>query len=198
LKLITTKIAKASGDIRAALDMTADAVKYRLKTLSAIECSAIATMSKPLVTIAHHTQSIKLAQDGLAERIRGIPLFGKIVLCVMVTLASEQVQFAKIQDLRECVTACLSDFPDDLQLMSPESFQDILGMLVDQNVLKMDCARDARERLSTAQYQHQHVRLGTQLQDVRDVVQKEMVEQQGFWAKIEHQAKEYWKIMSDN
>ncbi|GKY99293.1 hypothetical protein MPSEU_000884400 [Mayamaea pseudoterrestris] len=198
LRLMTNKVAKASGDVRAALDMVADAVKYRLQTLSSVEYGAIATMTKPLVTLKDHIKSSQLAQDSLAERIRGIPLFGKIVLCVMVTLARKSVQLAKVHDLRECVTACLTDFPDELQMLSPESFQDILGMLVDQNVLKMDrVVGGAMGRLSTAQYQHQMVRLGTQLQDVGDVVQKDLIDKQGFWAKIEHQAREYWNLLSD-
>lgn len=193
------KVAKASGDVRAALDMVADAVKYRLESLSPVERNAIVTASKPLVTIKEHTQSVKMAQDNLAERIRDIPLYGKIVLCVLVTLAREDVQFARIKDLRECVTACLGDFPDELQTMSPENFMIMLETLVDQNVLKMDqVPAGVRERLSTASYQQEMVRLGTQLEDVSEVVEKDLVDKQGFWAKIELQARAHWRLVSDS
>ena len=138
LELMCKKVAQASGDVRAALDMVADAVKYRLESLTPMERNAIVSTPKALVTLKDHTQSVKLAQDNLAERIQDIPLYGKIVLCVLVTLARGEVQFAKIKDLRECVTACLGDFPDELQTMAPENFMSVLETLVDQNVLKMD------------------------------------------------------------
>jgi hypothetical protein len=195
IKLICKKVAKSSGDVRAALDMTADAVQYRLKQLQDHELNAVAILSKPLVSIREHVASAKLTQDDLAGRIRDIPLFGKIVLCVLVTLALEGVQFAKVMDLRVCVTDCLDDFPDELQAMSSENFQLILETLVDQNVLKMDSATaDSRSRLSAASYQLETVRLGTQLQDVCEVVKTELVEKQGFWAKIEDRARAHWKI----
>ena len=193
------KVAKASGDVRAALDMVADAVRHRLGSLSAMERNAIVSTPKALVTLKDHTQSVKLAQDNLAERIQDIPLYGKIVLCVLVTLARDEVQFAKIKDLRECVTACLGDFPDELQTMSPENFKSILETLVDQNILKMDHVPvNMRDRLSTASYQQEMVRLGSQLEDVSEVVRRDLVEMQGFWAKIEHQARVQWNLMSDN
>ena len=194
LDLISKKVAKGSGDARAALDMAADAVKYRLKNLSSIELLAMATSSKPLVTPKEVMQAIVQAQDGLAERVRDLPLFGKIVLCVLVTLAQENVHCAVISHLKECVTACLVDFPDDLQIMTTENFKDLLDMLVDSGLLKMDhVTHDARNRLSFAQFQLSTIRLGTQLEDVSIAVQKDMVDKQAFWAKIQHHAKQFWR-----
>jgi Cdc6-like AAA superfamily ATPase len=160
--------------------------------------SAIPTSSKPLVSPSDHTKSVKLAQDGLAERVRDLPLFGKIVLCVLVTLAQKEVQCALIKDLKECVTACLTDFPDELQVLTTENFKDLLDMLVDNGLLKMDHIHQAsRNRLSIAQYQLSTVRLGTQLEDVTDAVQKDLVDQQAFWATIQHEALEHWRLVSE-
>lgn len=182
--------------MRAALDMMADAVKFRLKTLSAQELTSIDTMNKPLVTMKEHLQACKLVQDNLSERIRDLPLFGKIVLCVLVTLARESVLYAKIKDLKECVTACLVDFPDYQQDIPSESFKDLVDMLVDQNLLKMNGAMDSNKRMGMpcSQYELQVVRLGTQLDDVCEVIQKDLVQKQSFWSKIEFCAREHWKL----
>jgi hypothetical protein len=52
---------------------------------------------------------------------------------------------------------------------------------------------DARNRLSFAQFQLSTIRLGTQLEDVSIAVQKDMVDKQAFWAKIQHHAKQFWR-----
>jgi Cdc6-like AAA superfamily ATPase len=192
LKYIAKKVAACSGDARKALEMASNAVQNRLRATNESDCT-----NGPIVLVPHVAQSNKDETANLKDRIEGLPLAGKVMLCVLTSYAQAGVVECTVGDLKDCVCDCLRQSGSEDEMLTIDDFLVLLETLVDSGLLLAAKQNQSggEFRLSgreLSEVHKQQIKLGLQLEEVEKALAIEL--KQSFYQTLRVSAKEQRKV----
>jgi Cdc6-like AAA superfamily ATPase len=191
LDYIAKKVAACSGDARKALEMASNAVQNCLRTTCESDCA-----DGPLVKVPHVVQSNKDETANLKDRIEGLPLAGKVMICVLTSYARAGVVECTVGDLKDCVCDCLRQSGSEDEMLTMDDFVVVLETIVDSGLLLAATQNQSggEFRLSgreLSEVHKQQIRLGLQLEEVEKALAIEL--KQSFYQTLRASAKEQRK-----
>ena len=188
LQLAGRKIAAASGDARAMLNLASNAIrKYQeiFNTESEYNKICPSTM-EPLITLKHMMKAVReTVGKKQTNYIESLPQAAKFVLCIAVTIGKIMgtdcvMSMAKLK--RYCAAATRNGMLDSLSL---EHFIEVIDLLIDSGLLLVGgddrFVDQAGERL---------LRLGVQFDDVECALETTLLQQEFFQNMVKHMKEE--------
>ena len=139
LQFIAKKVESSSGDARKALEMAATAIQLRLKEIEELdpeETQELDSAVGPLVKVKHAAVASKDEATNWQDRISGLPLVGKMILCVMSTLTQAKVCKTTFGELKRFVSDCLTGNGLEDEMVGYEDFLTLVSTLVDGGLLR--------------------------------------------------------------
>lgn len=121
---------------------------------------------------------------GIKSRVDGLPITGRIMLCILVTLAQNNVLSTKLRRLKSIVLDCMRQTHLEDEYIGDEDFANLIGTLTDSGLLLAK-----QNPLSKGNLGEQEIQLGQQMEDVRKVLEKELNEP--FYVKMRENASAY-------
>ena len=139
LQFVSKKVGSSSGDARKALEMAASAVQLRLREIEEMDSQKTRELDStvgPLVGMKHVGQASREEATNWKDRIDGLPLTGKMMLCVITTLTQANVCTTTVGELKTFVTDCMSSNGSEEEMLGYEDFLAVLSTLVDFGLLR--------------------------------------------------------------
>jgi Cdc6-like AAA superfamily ATPase len=174
LEYISKATAGMNGDIRKALEMASRAASHRL-----LQCTAGAQTSGCLVKMSNVIAANKDESANLKGRINGLPRLGKVILCVMTSLANGNVVETTVGILKKFVVECMEAGIDD-QGLEMEDFTTMVETLVDAGILRASTRKSPGGKFilngleSIAEVLKQPICLGSPLEEVDKLLVSEL------------------------
>lgn len=155
---IAKKVQSTSGDARKAFDYMASAIN-----------SCREDKKAKTVNMGHASKVFSMDKKALSEVVNGLPALSKVILCIVITLAREQVE-VPLGRLKQLVKDCAMSAGSEEEMGDMGDFQNLLGTLVDTGLLiarKMDAKPKNPTTDST-------ISLSGQLEDVEKALETEL------------------------
>ena len=191
LQLAGRKIATASGDARAMLNLVSNAIRKHQEVFNTEnEYNQICPSTmKPLIKLKHMMKAIReTVGKKQTNYIESLPQAAKFVLCLAVTignvLGSDCVMsMAKLK--RYCSAATRNGMLDSLSL---EHFIEVIDLLIDSGLLLV-----GGEDRFVDQSGERLLRLGVQYDDVECALETTLLQQEFFLSMVKHLKEELAK-----
>jgi len=174
LEYVSKKVSSNSGDVREAFEMVSQAIR-----LVQMEAKANESPELPLVTLRHVLKLNAQKSKLLSSVIDGLPMRGKAVLCTASALARENVQTTTLGHLKAFVDECVRETEEEF--LSIEDFSLVIETLIDHGVLMCD---EKLDQATAAQLHGQKITLGVQLEEVTNLLEKELQNNHSFYKRI--------------
>ena len=153
--------------------------------LAQTEAKANESPELPLVTLRHVVKLNALKSKSLSSVIDGLPMRGKAVLCTASALSRENVQTTTLGQLKAFVDECVRETEEEF--LSIDDFSMVIETLIDHGVLMCD---EQLDQATAAQLHGQKITLGVQLEEVTNLLEKELKNNHNFYQRIYQAARE--------
>lgn len=188
LEYVAKKVSSSSGDARKALEMTANAVQYRLD-----ETSEVGSTIGHLVKMPDVVRANKEEASNLKDRIAGQPIVGKIMLNVLTAYAQSGSLETTVGELKNCVSEGMRHIGSEDDMLQTDDFLVLLETLVDSGLLRasLDVQPEDGCRLSgrvLAEVHRQPISLGIQLEEIEKLLETDL--KQPFYKNLRDGAKQ--------
>ena len=175
ISYISKKVATASGDVRQAFEMLANAVQHRIQNPGTSDSNAVHIVKMPNVIVGNKETS------NVRDKIRGQPLAGKVLMCVLTTLAQGGHTKATVGQLKMCVTDCMKRSGATDEILQLDDFLLLLETLVDTGLLRAsdDANQDGSfnlTKLNLGDVHRQELHLGPPLEETEKALQTQLKE----------------------
>jgi Cdc6-like AAA superfamily ATPase len=193
---IAKKVASGSGDARKALEMAGNAIEHRLAQITDMTSASV---DGHLVKMPNVVQANKEEALNIKERISGLPLVGKVILCVLTSYAQAGGAVdTTIGELKQCVSECMRHTGMEDEMVQMDDFLVLLETLIDSGLLRASGGGGDRNhngngmnlsRRTLSDVHRQPIRLGIQLDDIEKVLESDL--KQTFYQKLRDHARGY-------
>jgi len=181
LTFVSKKIGTSNGDVRKAFELTAESIQIRMTEVEGMSPEKIRELDSsdgPLVAIKYGAQANKLAEVDFKNRIDGLPLSGKMILCVMTTLSHASITKTTLGQMKDYVTDCLRSRGSEDEMLALEDFTTLLSTLVDNGLLRASSNAGHEDifdptRMLSDLYR-EPLYLGSQQEDIEKILDKEL------------------------
>lgn len=181
MEFIAKKVGQSSGDARKALEMAATAIQKCLGEIEHMDTEEIKKLDltvDTLVKMKHAGLASREEATNLQDRISGLPLYGKLVLCALTTLTLANVCETTVGRLKRIVNDCLTGCGLEENLLQCEDFLTLLSTLVDAGLLRVSSNATADEIFDThrclSDVSKERIFLGMQLEDVEKALNRDL------------------------
>lgn len=181
LDYVAKTTAKGSGDARRALEMLSRTIQSCLD-----QTPKDAVIEGEIVTMKHLLPVIQDRDASIKARVEGLPLAGKVILCVLSSIATGGVTSTSVGILRNCVRDCLHSSNSEDDIVGIEDFVCIIDTLVDTGLLIAN--KNLGKKLKADLYS-QEIRLGDQLGEVTRLLKNEL--DKPFYNKLRENAADF-------
>jgi len=193
LQFVSKKVGSSSGDARKALELASSAVQLRLREIDEMDSQKTRELDStvgPLVGMKHVVKASREEATNWKDRIDGLPLTGKMMLCVFTTLTQANVCTTTVGQLKNFVTDCMSSRGSEEEMLGYEDFLAVLGTLVDFGLLRASSNANPDEILDTSRMisdvYNEPIHLEKQPEDIEKSLSREL--KQAFFQNLRERA----------
>ena len=132
LQYVAKIIQSVTGDAQKALEMAVNAVQRRLELTDDTDSTVGHLIKMPDAMLANKEEA-----SNLKGRIEGQPLTGKVILCVLKTLAQAGTFKSTVGELKKYVLDCMRQSGSEDEILTIEDFLVLLETPVDSGLLRV-------------------------------------------------------------
>jgi len=193
LQFVSKKVGSSSGDARKALELASSAVQLRLREIDEMDSQKTRELDStvgPLVWMKHVALACREEATNWKDRIDGLPLAGKMMLCVITTLTQANVCTTTVGALKNSVTDCMSSTGSEEEMLGYEDFLAVLGTLVDFGLLRVSSNANLDTVFDTSRMvidiYNEPIHLEKQPEDIEKSLSRDL--KQGFFQNLRERA----------